>query len=116
MIPSTLQSFCIGSRVPLPRGGLLGERDGGFVESLAPKLSFSNRPDRLFERFVTQMGPAYARHDIDTLVASGMAIDPAAAHISVGTLLEQVKASIIAMLPDDAPECPPPPRIDKAEP
>lgn len=74
------------------------------------------REDRSFERFVTQMGPAYARHDIDALVASGMAINPAAAHISVGTLLDQVKASIISMVPGDVPGCPSPPRIDKAEP
>lgn len=74
------------------------------------------RQDRSFECFVTQMGPAYARHDIDALVASGMAIDPAVAHISVGTILKQVKASIIAMVPGDVPEGPPPPRIDKAEP
>lgn len=62
------------------------------------------------------MGPAYARHDIDALVASGLAVDPAAAHISVGTLVEQVKASIISMVPGDVPEGPSPPRIDKAEP
>ena len=74
------------------------------------------RPDRSFERFVVEVGPAYACHDIDALVASGMAIDPAVAHISVGTILKQVKASIIAMVPGDVPEGPPPPRIDKAEP
>jgi hypothetical protein len=73
--------------------------------------------DRLFERFVAQLRPVYARHDIDALVtSSGMAIDPAAAHLSDGTLLEQVKASIISMLPGDVLEGPPPPRVDRAEP
>jgi len=51
------------------------------------------RPDRSFERFVIQVGPAYARHGIDALVASGAAIDPAVAHASVGTFLGQVMAS-----------------------
>jgi hypothetical protein len=72
------------------------------------------RRNRSLEHFVTQMGSAYAHHDIDALVASSMAIDPAAAHISVGTFLGQVKASIISMVPGDGLECPPPPRIDKA--
>ena len=81
----------------------------------ARRLGFPRR-DRSLEHFVTQMVPVYASHDIDALVTSGKAIDPAAAHTSVSTLLGQVKASIISMVPGDVLECPPPPRIDKAEP
>lgn len=62
------------------------------------------RQDRSFECFVVQVGPAYACHDIDALVASGMAIDPAAAHASVRTLLGQVKGSVTSMVPLDMPE------------
>ena len=73
----------------------------------ARRLGFP-RPDRSFERFVVEVGPAYACHDIDALVASGMAIDPAAAYASVSTLLGQVKALVISLVPGDRPErvCP----------
>lgn len=74
------------------------------------------RPDRSFERFVVEMGSAYACHDIDALVASGMAIDPAVAHASVSTLLGQVKALGLIMAPGDRPERACPPRDEKAEP